>query len=217
VRPPTRVLDGGRNHGIGDDNVASATIRTLLMAGRFRDAVGQRVPCSDRRCAAGELKPTSDRGRGVAVPDHGRALAYSGIQRSGTARDCRCRATRQSGRPWQLAAAVKFYRRFPSARYRWILVLGLKVRLSGWLMFLDQLDSLNDDLTLYVPSRDPVAPDTPVALIDEDVDEEPQSMAYPLEVHLVKEVLRVWKAWRGGSDPNLRVGSYRGDVESAAP
>jgi len=64
-----------------------------------------------------------------------------------------------------------------------------------------EIDSLDDELTLYVPSRESVTPDTPVMLVNEELEGEPEGMSYLLEAYLVKDVLRVWKTWRAGREP----------------
>lgn len=73
-----------------------------------------------------------------------------------------------------------------------------KLRLGDALRDLDELD---DGLTIYVASGRTVDLAIPAALVDEEIDDQPEGMAYLLEVHLARDVLRVWKAWRGGQEP----------------
>lgn len=68
---------------------------------------------------------------------------------------------------------------------------------------LGTLEGVEDDLTVYVPSGAAVTPDTPVAVLDEDVEEPPGGMAYLLEVGLIKEVIEVWRDWRDGAEPSV--------------
>jgi hypothetical protein len=65
-----------------------------------------------------------------------------------------------------------------------------------------EIARLDPDLTVYVPSGEPVEPTTRVVLVDEEAEEQPdEGMTYLLEVHLMRDVLRVWKTWRGGREP----------------
>lgn len=72
-------------------------------------------------------------------------------------------------------------------------------RLDETLRHIDQID---DDLTLYVPRKTPVGPATTVVVVNEEAVAPPEGMTYLLEVSIVKDVLRVWRLWRGGSEPS---------------
>ena len=74
------------------------------------------------------------------------------------------------------------------------------LRLSDVLQTIDQFD---DGLTLYIATGEPIDLATTVVLIDEDMGEPPNGVSYLLEVHLVRNVLQVWKEWRGGQEPTL--------------
>ncbi|MGV9652145.1 hypothetical protein [Streptomyces sp. NPDC003554] len=69
------------------------------------------------------------------------------------------------------------------------------------------IDQFDGDLTIYSENGQPVGPSTLVAMIDEEVADRPEGMSYLLEVHLVRDVLRVWKSWRGGREPNAEEAS----------
>ncbi|WP_157856326.1 hypothetical protein [Actinacidiphila yeochonensis] len=66
---------------------------------------------------------------------------------------------------------------------------------------LRDLDELDGELTIYVASGQTVDLAIPAALVDEGIDNQPEGMAYLIEVHLARDVLRVWKAWRDGQEP----------------
>jgi hypothetical protein len=68
---------------------------------------------------------------------------------------------------------------------------------------ISMLDAINDDLTVYVPSGDAVSPETPVEIIDEEVQSPPDGTSYLLEVGIMKDVIRVWKVWRSGTEPSI--------------
>ena len=63
------------------------------------------------------------------------------------------------------------------------------------------LDRIDDDLTIYVASGQPITLLVPAILVDEAAAGAPEGMTYLLEVHLARDVLRVWKEWRGGQKP----------------
>lgn len=66
----------------------------------------------------------------------------------------------------------------------------------------DLLPSLGDvDEELVVVARRPWTHDSDATCVDEDVDERPSGLEYLLEVGLVREVARVWSAWRDGREP----------------
>lgn len=75
-----------------------------------------------------------------------------------------------------------------------------QLRLADVLRDIDEIDG---DLTLYVEEGRPVGPSTLIALIDEELADPPQGLSYLLEVHLVRDVLRVWKSWRDGREPDI--------------
>lgn len=63
------------------------------------------------------------------------------------------------------------------------------------------LGELDGGLTIYVASGRTVDLTISAALVDEEIDDQPEGMAYLLEVHLARDVLLVWKAWRDGQEP----------------
>lgn len=65
------------------------------------------------------------------------------------------------------------------------------------------IDELNSGLAIYAAHEQPVEVSTPVALVNEEIDDPPNGMSYLLEVHLVRDVLRVWKLWRPDREPTL--------------
>jgi hypothetical protein len=75
-----------------------------------------------------------------------------------------------------------------------------RLRLADVLLDIEHID---DDLTIYRESGQPIGPSIRVALVDEEADGEPKGMSYMLEVHLVRDVLRVWKSWRNNREPNI--------------
>jgi hypothetical protein len=56
------------------------------------------------------------------------------------------------------------------------------------------IEQVDDSLTTYREAEQPTEPSIRVALVDEETDGEPKGMAYMLEIPLVRDVLRVWKA-----------------------
>jgi hypothetical protein len=68
---------------------------------------------------------------------------------------------------------------------------------------LRDIDHIDENLTIYGEEGQPIGPSILVALIDEEITGQPKGMTYLLEVHLVRDVLRVWKSWRGGREPNI--------------
>lgn len=74
-----------------------------------------------------------------------------------------------------------------------------QLRLADLLRNIEQVDG---DLTIYREAGPLIEPSSRVALVDEEADGEPEGMVYMLEVHLVRDVLRVWKSWRRGPEPS---------------
>lgn len=74
------------------------------------------------------------------------------------------------------------------------------LRLVDVLRNIGQFDSA---LTAYVASGEPVQLSTAVMLVDEEEEDPPKGMSYLLEVHLIREVLQVWKRWRENREPTL--------------
>ncbi|MEV6905257.1 hypothetical protein [Amycolatopsis sp. NPDC051372] len=69
---------------------------------------------------------------------------------------------------------------------------------------ISRLDSVDDNLTVYVSFGEVISPDSPIELVDEETDAPSEGMTYLLEVNLVKDVVTVWREWRGGRNPDLR-------------
>jgi hypothetical protein len=87
-------------------------------------------------------------------------------------------------------------------KFWWILDLGPDEPASiGQLI--SRLDAIDDDLTVYVRSGDVVSPETPIELIDEEVQSPSDGTSYLLEVGIMKDAIRVWKVWRGGAEPSI--------------
>lgn len=63
------------------------------------------------------------------------------------------------------------------------------------------IDAQDEALTVFVPAGQPVTPQIPVVLVDEENAEPPAGTVYLLEVALVKEVLDVWQRWRDYAEP----------------
>jgi hypothetical protein len=68
---------------------------------------------------------------------------------------------------------------------------------------IDEIDEIDGDLTIYIGEGRPVDPSTLIALIDEELAGPPEGVSYLLELHLVRDVLRVWRGWRGGDEPDI--------------
>jgi hypothetical protein len=75
-----------------------------------------------------------------------------------------------------------------------------QLRLADVLRDIDEIDG---DLTINIEKGRPVDPSTLIALIDEELAGPPEGVSYLLEVRLARDVLRVWKSWRGGRDPDI--------------
>jgi hypothetical protein len=65
------------------------------------------------------------------------------------------------------------------------------------------MEEFGDELIVYAPAGVRVLPETPVYLVDEENGEPPAGTVYVLGLILVKEVLRVWSAWRNGAKPSI--------------
>ena len=65
------------------------------------------------------------------------------------------------------------------------------------------MPELDDGLTVYAPAGAAVSPETLVYLVDEDAEEPPAGWEYVLELSLMKNVVKVWSAWRDGTVPTV--------------
>jgi hypothetical protein len=65
------------------------------------------------------------------------------------------------------------------------------------------IDELDEELTVYAPAGSPVSPGTPVYLVDEELAAPPEGTEYVLEVSLMRNVIKVWSAWRNGAAPSI--------------
>ena len=68
---------------------------------------------------------------------------------------------------------------------------------------IDQIGDFGDGLTVYAPAGVEVSPETPVYLVNEETEELPAGTEYVLELSLVKNVVKVWSAWRDGTVPTV--------------
>jgi hypothetical protein len=68
---------------------------------------------------------------------------------------------------------------------------------------LADVNSVPEELTIYVPPDEQVGLETRVTLVDEEEEDPPSGARYLLEVSIVKEVLDVWSSWRDGRIPSL--------------
>jgi len=68
---------------------------------------------------------------------------------------------------------------------------------------IDEIGGLDDGLTVYAPAGAEVSPETPVYLVNEETEEPPAGTEYVLELSLVKNVVKVWSAWRNGAVPTV--------------
>lgn len=66
-----------------------------------------------------------------------------------------------------------------------------------------EIEGFDDGLTVYAPAGVAVSPETPVYLVDEEAEEPPAGSEYVLELSLVKNVIKVWSAWRDGAVPTV--------------
>ena len=65
------------------------------------------------------------------------------------------------------------------------------------------IEGFDEELAVYAPAGIPVTPETPVYLVDEEIAEPPGGMEYVLEISLIKNVIKVWSAWRDGAVPSI--------------
>jgi hypothetical protein len=63
------------------------------------------------------------------------------------------------------------------------------------------LGEFGDELALFAPAGSAVTSQTSIYLIDEEAEEPPAGTDYLLEVSTLKNVLKVWSAWRNGAEP----------------
>lgn len=68
---------------------------------------------------------------------------------------------------------------------------------------LREIETQDEQLTVYAPEGQAVTPQTGVILVDEEVEEPPEGTVYLLEVSLIKDVLDVWRRWRHGAEPTI--------------
>lgn len=73
---------------------------------------------------------------------------------------------------------------------------------------LDQIDSVDDELTIYA-SKQPQWTEASEAIACREPDDgslpsEALGLAYLLEVSLAKDAIRVWRAWRGNALPTSK-------------
>jgi len=67
---------------------------------------------------------------------------------------------------------------------------------------LRQLGEFPDDQTIYIEAGSGWGATSEVVVAEESDDGgPPEGFDYFLEVHLAREVLRVWQEWRGGREP----------------
>jgi len=67
---------------------------------------------------------------------------------------------------------------------------------------LRNIDLIDGHLVFYSFNGNTIEPATIVVLVDEDIHTPPEGASYFLEVQIAKEVLRVWRSWRNGQEPN---------------
>jgi hypothetical protein len=65
------------------------------------------------------------------------------------------------------------------------------------------IEEFDEELVMYAPAGIPVSPETPVYLVDEELAEPPAGTEYVLEISLMKDVIKVWSAWRNGAVPSI--------------
>jgi len=61
--------------------------------------------------------------------------------------------------------------------------------------------AFDDELTMYVPSGQPIGPNAIVTLLHEEIHDVPKGMVYFLEPRSVRDVLDAWRSWRHGKEP----------------
>ncbi len=70
---------------------------------------------------------------------------------------------------------------------------------------MEQLDSLDDDLTIYAGKNPDWSANSPAVVLPEPEDggvpDEARGMSYLLEVFLAQEVVQAWSEWRDGRKP----------------
>ena len=79
-----------------------------------------------------------------------------------------------------------------------------KILLMKLIDAIDQLDSFDEDLTIYVDSRLVLDSEAVLACEPEDgsLPEEARGLVYFIEVYLAREVLEVWSQWRQDEVPS---------------
>ena len=65
------------------------------------------------------------------------------------------------------------------------------------------IQEFDEELVMYAPIGIPVSPETPVYLVDEELVEPSAGTEYVLEISLMKNVIKVWSAWRNGAVPSI--------------
>ena len=66
-----------------------------------------------------------------------------------------------------------------------------------------EIESVDDEMIVFVPQGDEVNLTTPALVLDFDESEEGvPGYRYLLEVELVKDVIEVWSEWRDGQVPS---------------
>ena len=84
--------------------------------------------------------------------------------------------------------------------------MDIRSRASGVIplgRIIDEIGEFNDELIVYAPTGVQVSPETPVYLVDEENEEPPAGTEYVLGLSLIKNVLKVWSAWRNGAVPTI--------------
>jgi hypothetical protein len=65
------------------------------------------------------------------------------------------------------------------------------------------IEEFGGELAVYAPAGSPVSPGTPVYLVDEELATPPEGTEYLLEVSLMRNVIKVWSAWRNGAASSI--------------
>ena len=65
------------------------------------------------------------------------------------------------------------------------------------------IEEFDEELVVYAPVVIPVSPETAVYLVNEELVEPPPGTEYVLEISLMKNVIKVWSAWRNGAVPSI--------------
>ena len=63
------------------------------------------------------------------------------------------------------------------------------------------IGEFGNELTVYAPTGVELSPEAPVCVVDEEAVGAPEDMEYVLEIAVMKEVIKVWSAWRNGAMP----------------